>query len=65
MGVFLFNVKNALKVSAKDVLDQNDFVGVEVSLTDLDLGNGTSRNIAAAELQLNSKLLLGHTDLLP
>ena len=61
----LLDRKNMVVGGIEDPADQEDLVGIQVTLAYFDLGYGTPGYIASLQLELRSKSILGHTSRLP
>ena len=45
-------MKDFFKIYVEYFLDKNDLIGIKMSLSDLNLRDRTSRNVASAKLEL-------------
>lgn len=58
-------VKNLIVGGLQNLLEADDFIRVQMSLTDLNFGNGTPGDVAAHQLKPGGQHLLRHADALP
>jgi len=57
---FSFDIKYCVVGDVQYFFDQNNFIRIQMALSDFDFCNGTSGNITAVQLQFGCQKLLGH-----
>ena len=59
------HAEDILVFHAEDLLDEHDFVGVQMSLANLNFGQGATGDVTAVDLQLGGQGVLGHAGFFP